>query len=232
MSTPLPRNLLLSGIAIGFVLLIHRADGAIIYSGPLNLTGGQIFFDLQNTVPASSVQNAAHDFELLQETTTDAFNNTMNDSVIFDIGSVSVGIAANVIADGSPGNLVAYVAHFTAGQAIGSGAQFDSAPYFNSFGVTASPNGPQGNGAGAWFNGTRGFVGLQLNISGQIYYGWLDVMTNNFTNGAPGAFTIFGYAYNNTPNTPIAAGVIPEPSSLMLCAAGAIALALLRKRKR
>ena len=85
-----------------------------------------------------------------------------------------------------------------------------------------------------------GFLGLKFVVSGQTYYGWAHVTLGV---GATGVF-LTGYAYEDTPNTPILTGATsrpdqavsnppvlpaPQPASLGLLAQGALSLAIWRR---
>ncbi len=113
-----------------------------------------------------------------------------------------------------------YVNSFATGAAIGpasaeaGGARFAGrqvGPYFYNF------------------VGTDKYVGLKWDVGGGNFnYGWARVDVTAANNGTA---TLFGYAYESTPNTAIAAGAIPEPTSLALLAAGGGAAALMRRRR-
>ena len=114
-----------------------------------------------------------------------------------------------------------YVFSFAAGEIIGDGdnaaggARFAgrvSGPYFYNF------------------VGTDGYVGLQWDIGGgDVRFGWarVDVTPDN-----GGTATLYSFAYESIANTPLAAGAVPEPTSLGLLAAGGGALALANRRRR
>lgn len=228
-NTLLKQKLVMYGIgAAAAAGATSEAGAALVYSGPISVTGGTIYFDLQNTVAPSTTINAADDFVLRQVTTSG--NSSLMESFIYDVGSASAGISYATRKEGSV--YVEYTLKLTAGQTIGAG-NFAASPYFNTFGTTSLPSGGQGNGAGDWFNGNRGFIGLRLQVSvGNYLYGWADVQTNNFDNSAPGSFTLLGYAFNNVLNQAIAAGQVPEPSSLALLCAGAVGVAAFRRKKK
>jgi hypothetical protein len=96
-------------------------------------------------------------------------------------------------------------------------------------GVQVPFSGPNFTGLG----GEVRYLGLKmdLNNTDQFTYGWVGIRIDNEAD-ATGA--VVGYAYETTPNTPIAAGAVPEPSSLLMTIGGATALvaAGLRRRRR
>lgn len=65
---------------------------------------------------------------------------------------------------------------------------------------------PVCNFSSDWCDTSEKFLGLkfQLETGPEIYYGWARVKIN--TANTPGDFTIFDYAYNDTPGTAIMAG--------------------------
>lgn len=107
---------------------------------------------------------------------------------------------------------------FTTGQPIGGSATFTTDLYHTIFRDTgtASPN----FGAGS-------YMGFR---TAQNYYGWLEVTWNNTSN----QFQILSGAYENTANTPITAGAVPEPTTIAMTGVAALALgagAIRRARK-
>ena len=87
--------------------------------------------------------------------------------------------------------------------------------------------------AGGFTAGTPGYIGFSLVLpsNGELVYGWMKVtMTNDGT--TPGV--IHEWAYNDTPNAPInvGEGAIPEPSGVLMLAAGLGGIALRRRRRR
>jgi len=72
--------------------------------------------------------------------------------------------------------------------------------------------------------GNLGFA-MQTTIGGPTYYGWMQVVINN-----TGAGTVVDWAYENTADSSIAVGAIPEAASMTLAMFGAVGIVLRRRR--
>ena len=68
------------------------------------------------------------------------------------------------------------------------------------------------------------FVGARAKSGSDYYYGWVGFTINN------GVFTIEEAAFESTPNTAITVQAVPEISTLMLGALGAVGLIATRRR--
>jgi hypothetical protein len=94
------------------------------------------------------------------------------------------------------------------GDVISSAKHFEGGnDFFRMWSFAFSTNFPTGRFTGPWVN-AGGFLGLKFLINGETHFGWahVTITANIFAN--PGAF-ITGYAFEDEPNTPIAAGVPP-----------------------
>jgi len=115
----------------------------------------------------------------------------------------------------------------TAAQAVlGSRYLSGGVPTYYS-GFASGPGGPSGHNAVA--PGTPAFVGFRFTLNGATHFGWLQLSVG------PGSIDFISAAYENTPGAAIAAGAIPEPSSLAMLAMGAVGVAGLtvaRRRRR
>lgn len=84
--------------------------------------------------------------------------------------------------------------------------------------------------------GETGLLGLRIQIAGATHYGWARVRVDALSPGTEpnitAGLTLVDFAFEDVANTPIAAGAVPEPSSLALLALGAVGLTTVRNRKK
>ena len=86
-----------------------------------------------------------------------------------------------------------------------------------------------------WVDPTRsdGYLGLRFTVGGNTFYGYASLSIIGYADpNTPDAFILHSIAYDNTPNTAIVAGAVPEANSLGLVALGGIGLAAYRQRRR
>lgn len=179
-----------SALAGTIIAAANTADAQIVYT---------------DIIPDSTVttDGGSYDLDLNNDGTFDfTFNLTINPG-----GSSSsapppynkVGVAAlnsNLVAGSATGAYI-YPLAMNAGDTVKPSLTWNMGTS-QSMGSYWGGTAPYGN----WLGKTNKFIGLKLDVSGSIYYGWarLDV-TPTAT-----AFTIKDYAYMNAVNQPIVAG--------------------------
>jgi hypothetical protein len=90
---------------------------------------------------------------------------------------------------------------------------------------------------GQWPGGAAGYLGLELQIDGQVHYGWAALEVFRLQLGPPANFglkyVVTGYAYDTVAGETITAGEgkTPEPGTLGLLALGSLGLGFWRRRK-
>jgi len=88
-------------------------------------------------------------------------------------------------------------------------------------------------GPNAWYLGNRGFVGFNFtNASGQLVNGYVEMQTNAWAGAGTIGVQFFSLGYESTPGQSIAAGAVPEPSTLAALAFGGAGLAAMAYRRR
>jgi hypothetical protein len=229
MKAPLHRKIAAYGIGAGAAALAAPAQADIHYSGALDFTANTIYFDLTNTVGPSTDMQLADNFEL-----SSSIQNSEKPTA-YGLSGTTTG--AGEVAFFKPAIFEFATPEFAAGDTIGSQLDFGNGAYLNNFSATTP--------GGEWQVGDTGFLGLQIDINGQIDYGWAEVRLNSASpvsssstssaalnaDVADGEFTLLGYALD-TSGLPIQAGAIPEPSSLALLALGAAGVVALRRRRK
>lgn len=220
-SRSLPQKLALYGLGVSAASFASSAKADIVYSGPVEFTGNTIFYDLENVAPPAMTGDATnHDFELsIKKAKPSSFDNSTNAATSGYTDSVTRGM-----------NSSSYAIKHSAGDTIGNSGNFAQSPFLQN----DYPGGtfPAGEDLGDWHPGDRGFLGLKLVVGTDTFYGWADVTLNNLDGSGDGAFTLHGYAYDNTAGTAIEAGAVPEPSTIALLVAGAAGVVALKRRKK
>jgi hypothetical protein len=75
---------------------------------------------------------------------------------------------------------------------------------------------------------TRAFIGFDFQLNDGLHYGYFDILMRGDIPGAE----LYGWAYESSPNTPITARLVPEPSTWALLSAGGMLVWLLGRGKR
>ena len=134
----------------------------------------------------------------------------------------------HVVVNAYPGNGME-VGPLDKGAVIGHGDPFGNyailALGFKAYGTPGTYTGP-------WWNVSNRFLGLDVTIDGQTYFGWAE-LSIPVSHHTP-SLDIEGYAYNNVAGQPIEAGQTtstPEPGTLGLLALGSLGLGFWRRRK-
>jgi hypothetical protein len=105
-------------------------------------------------------------------------------------------------------------------------------PAFSPLNTSGGPNPLLNDGAGhGEFTAAAGekYIGVRLS-DGTV--GWVGFRVTNDSSVGNLSGTVIDFAYESDPSKNIAAGLVPEPSSLALLAVGATALAAYRRRAR
>lgn len=136
-------------------------------------------------------------------------------------GNVTVARGPDVLIPNGPwSGFVSPAISFASGALIGpdaGGGTWD---------VNADIDYRTGQITGSLING-RAFVGITLHMADGPHYGWIDLIDHGY-NDLP-SFVPVAWAWETTPHTPIAAGVVPGPSGVVIVAGG---MAMLRRRRR
>ncbi len=217
----LEKRLFSYGLAAGAMLAGGASASATVqffnYSNNPQTTpvNGNLYFSLQLGIVPPSTTQGANSFRLRNG----AVSGTNLSGEVRGLvpGASAVGL--------QPG----YIGQFGVNAKIGSSRNFitNGALGFKASTFTAGP----------WYPGNLGFLGLKFNLgAGITRYGWAEVRLNpNYT------ITLYGVAYEDSGNVTTGIGnpiftpsatFVPEPSELALLAAGALGLAVVRKRRQ
>jgi hypothetical protein len=197
----LARYALAGGAVLG---LPCAAAGTIQYSGTLNqsITDGNSY---QVLLPGST------SFTIAAEHAGDFNENLVSGLDVTFVDDLSgLPVAMNF------GDLI------TTANATGAGGELD--------GVDTT-NFPSMAYSGNWPNGGDAYLGFEFTTSGQFYNGWAQIIASTGIPPGTESATLVDYAYDTTPGESIAAGEVPEPSSLVLFALGAAGIVALQRRR-
>lgn len=82
------------------------------------------------------------------------------------------------------------------------------------------------------FYGTIAFMGIQFQISSEWHYGWARIRGTTYETALAPPGWILDWAYETRPDTPIAAGAVPEPSTWALLIGGGLLIVWFKRKKR
>jgi hypothetical protein len=214
--------------AAGLVAADARAE--IDYTaGPIDHTGGNsgIGIDFNGD---SGVANPSDNREAFVGVLTGDGSNSRAVLKVTEGGSDDAAVDTLQAITSTANSLPVPLAFGTSiGGALGGGTQWTLVPSDIFTGLTIRDE--AGNGNIANNSPTEQFIGVQFAFATaptDIHYGWIGVRN---INPAADSGTVTGYAYETTPNTPIGAGVVPEPTGLALIAMGAAATGLRRRAR-
>jgi hypothetical protein len=79
----------------------------------------------------------------------------------------------------------------------------------------------------------EGYLGVSFEVDGSTHYGWIE-LSQAIDRPSPENQYLYvhGWAYESTPDTPIVAGVIPEPSTGILTMVGSLSILLIARSRR
>ena len=210
---------------IGILSLIAASSStaAVLYSGVQNIPIPTTFAGVSLTLDRSDAAVFSQD---TTATNTDGSSWDLN----FFLGGAGLANSpsAQPVRDNAGDNL-SFVHNLVPGTSVDSGSTFSSG-----FGGSGFPNQHIGSGteaantaANQFTSATTAFFGFVLDPgTAAPLYGWAKVILNN--DGNPGV--IESWAFESTPNTPILVNLVPEPSGVLLIAAGFAGLVLRRRR--
>jgi hypothetical protein len=220
----LQRAGVLTSVALAAALAAGTAHAQIVYSGVLNLaipnTTAGLYVNVVNgstftgpgTFPAVGGPGANFDFNLFGSSAWTLFSpTTSGQSAPTPVPLTSRGYAS-VSSNGAALNLAV-------------GTPIDSLSIWN----TGSPSGVNlstGSEAIFGFRFRNEGTDLASALDDTVHFGWARVILSG---GSPG--TLVDYAFEATPLTGIQAGVVPEPSTYALFAAGLAGLLAWSRRR-
>jgi hypothetical protein len=149
--------------------------------------------------------------------------------VASSVGMHSEGVNRYLIVPSPPPNIGGPVAALEAGFLIGAQSDDGRLDWFGDnhdywSGLMQSLS----TGTAGEFWGTRAYIGMEFQMNDGMHYGWFDVEGSSSSPYAE----VHGWGYETEAGIPIIAGAVPEPSTIMLFSAGAMAILLSRFKRR
>jgi len=195
---------------------VYSAEGAIHYSGALNIT--------LNAAPGGTAQTYVNLVGQPAGNSLNPFHARLSSS-----SGATIGVAKWFMYGGVSGAVAGFAAGgFQYASRLNFGQGINSRPFVLGGGTMAYGN---GYGNDQWLAAGVGFIGFRFDNGSGMQYGWAQVRMEE---GAPGnSFTLIDYAYGDLGDM-ITAGQttsIPEPGSLGLLAFGGLGLVAWRRQR-
>ena len=204
-------------------LAAGMAQGAVIYSGPLNLQQSYLGDESRQAVDMTGegVDDFTFGYEGNRKPYVDA--RTFVSSLI-PVQSGMVGVLAKS----------------NAGLPVTPAGTMIDASYASTYPVLSDPRGYMSENSsdgtiytvlGDWPTTavTDAYVGIELTLVGGTSYGWLHFIDDPIATTP--SLTLVDWAYESAPGVGIQATAVPEPSTCALAGLGMAALLMLRKRR-
>nr|WP_319392896.1 hypothetical protein [uncultured Desulfobacter sp.] len=212
-------------LGVSFLIFSTIAEASIVYSGKLNLKGPNFSLDLNGDTVIDLVSGWTFIGGGNYTSTSSydvSFNNNFSMRYLNDYLGEMYGDFPGSKAPLEYGSLISSIAPRDLNWASNS----NDAMMWNTSDFYADP---QNSYTGEWNNIQGKYLGFELTVEEEAYYGWIQFDTDSENN-----ITLIDYAYENIPNTSIRAGVsqVPTPASLGMLCSGLLLFGVIQMNKR
>ena len=212
-------------ICAGWLAAATSIPADIVWSGEQNLSGREQLIDLNS----DSQIDVALAYEITANTSIFPAHYSGFLQAFVDVPGI---VASNrILVDSSDGLDAALPFGTLISSTPGSTYEWKSGLYaYGGVSEWSSPPDTEWNGL-LGVNGNT-YIGIEFEIEGSIHYAWVNIALG--PEGLHGFETPIttSWAYESTPDTPIIAGAIPEPSTGILTVGGSLSLLLLARSRR